>query len=279
MIQLLLLDDPRLAQSLADYLASRGVRCELRQSELGTALWLADASRLAEAESEVTRFLREPWHPRYAEASWRSGQADTRIDYSAGSPSLLAQFLLQAGPLTLTLLLLCLLVFGLQWLFGRTLLDWLGFYTSWEALGGWQLWRMLTPALLHFSMLHLLFNLLWWWYLGGMVERTRGSGKLLTLLLAGAVLSHLLQFALVGPYFGGLSGVVYALVGYVWLQGRLNRRPELAIPDALFGFMLAWLVLGFFDVLGSATANLAHLGGLLAGLLLAGLDGRRVSGR
>ena len=102
-----------------------------------------------EAEAEVARFLREPWHPRYAEASWRTGKADEHIDYGAGSPSLLAQFLLQAGPLTLVVLLLCLLVFALQWLIGPPLLDWLGFFTDWAALSVWQPWRLLTPALLH----------------------------------------------------------------------------------------------------------------------------------
>jgi len=279
MIQLLLLEDPRLAQSLADYLASRGLVCELHQSELGTSLWLRDESQRGEAEAEVARFLREPWHPRYAEASWRTGKADEHIDYGAGSSSLLTQFLLQAGPLTLVVLMLCLLVFALQWLIGRPLLDWLAFYPDWTAVSVWQPWRLLTPALLHFSTLHLVFNLLWWWYLGGMVERARGSGRLLSLLLVGAALSNLLQFALVGPYFGGLSGVVYALVGYVWLQGRRWRQPALAIPDALFGFMLAWLVLGFFDLLGMATANMAHLGGLLVGLLFGGLERRPVKGR
>ena len=89
---------------LADYLASRGLVCELHQSELGTSLWLRGEPQRGEAEAEGARFLREPWHPRYAEASWRTGKADEHIDYGAGSPSLLTQFLLQAGPLTLVVL-------------------------------------------------------------------------------------------------------------------------------------------------------------------------------
>lgn len=33
-----------------------------------------------------------------------------------------------------------------------------------------EFWRYFTHALMHFSLMHILFNLLWWWYLGGAVE-------------------------------------------------------------------------------------------------------------
>ncbi|MGL5610214.1 MAG: rhomboid family intramembrane serine protease GlpG, partial [Aeromonas veronii] len=84
MIQLLVLDNARMAQALVDYLATLGISCELTQSELGVTIWLADEQRLAQAQLEVKRFLAEPGHPRYMEASWQSGRADARIDYSKG---------------------------------------------------------------------------------------------------------------------------------------------------------------------------------------------------
>lgn len=34
-----------------------------------------------------------------------------------------------------------------------------------------EFWRYFTHALMHFSLMHILFNLLWWWYLGA-VEKT-----------------------------------------------------------------------------------------------------------
>ena len=40
-----------------------------------------------------------------------------------------------------------------------------------------------SHALLHFSLLHILFNLMWFWYLGGAVEKRLGSGKLLVIAL------------------------------------------------------------------------------------------------
>ncbi|NCB63748.1 MAG: ABC transporter substrate-binding protein [Clostridia bacterium] len=83
-----------------------------------------------------------------------------------------------------------------------------------------------------------------------------GSGKLFILLIVGAALPNIAEFFASGPRFGGLSGVVYALLGYSWLRTRLQPDCGLAMPPALMGFMLVWLVLGFLDMLGTPTANM-----------------------
>ncbi|MGO3799452.1 MAG: rhomboid family intramembrane serine protease, partial [Vibrio casei] len=89
-----------------------------------------------------------------------------------------------------------------------------------------------------------------------------------------AALSGAAQYWVEGANFGGLSGVVYALMGYLWVIGW--RRPDkgLFIPRPLVVFMLAWLVLGFVQPF-MAIANSAHLVGLLAGCGLAALEGRK----
>ena len=162
MKQLVVLSDARLAHSLADYLSHRGLQCELTQSEMGITLWLADESRIGEAEPEIKRFLQDPYHPRYAEASWQSGAPNSRIDYSAGHHSLTAHFLMQAGPVTLMVMALCVGLYGLQFI-GLNLYQVLSFHPDLSQLNGWQIWRFVTPAFLHFSPLHLIFNLMWWW--------------------------------------------------------------------------------------------------------------------
>lgn len=274
MKQLLVINDARLAQSLADYLSSRGMHCELTQSEVGITVWLADESRSGEAEPEVKRFLKEPYHPRYAEASWQSGTPNSRIDYSAGHHSLTAHFLMQAGPVTLLVMALCTCLFILQ-LIGLNLYASLSFHQDVSQLSGWQIWRFVTPAFLHFSALHLIFNLMWWWYLAGLVERQLGSSKLLTLLLVGAVIPNLLEFLLSGPDFGGLSAVVNTLVGYCWIIGRMKPDGEVKLQDGIFIFMVVWLAIGFSGLLGNNLANAAHLSGLAIGLLHGWLDGRK----
>ncbi|MFQ2438706.1 rhomboid family intramembrane serine protease GlpG [Aeromonas caviae] len=271
MIQLLVLGDARMAQALVDYLATLGIPCELTQSELGVSVWLADERRLAQAQQEVKRFLSEPNHPRYMEASWQSGHADARIDYSKGMTDPVTDFLHQAGPLTLVVIIACLAIYALDAI-GLPIFDELAFHPTLAKFTDWQAWRYVTPAFIHFSVLHLVFNLLWWWYLGGQIEQRLGSGKLFILLIVGAALPNIAEFFVSGPRFGGLSGVVYALLGYSWLRTRLQPDCGLAMPPALMGFMLVWLVLGFLDMLGTPTANMAHLVGLLVGLAQGWLD-------
>ncbi len=271
MIQLLVLGDARMAQALVDYLATLGIPCELTQSELGVSVWLADEQRLAQAQQEVKRFLSEPNHPRYMEASWQSGHADARIDYSKGMTDPVTDFLHQAGPLTLVVIIACLAIYALDAI-GLPIFDELAFHPTLAQFTDWQAWRYVTPAFIHFSVLHLVFNLLWWWYLGGQIEQRLGSGKLFILLIVGAALPNIAEFFVSGPRFGGLSGVVYALLGYSWLRTRLQPDCGLAMPPALMGFMLVWLVLGFLDMLGTPTANMAHLVGLLVGLAQGWLD-------
>lgn len=134
-----------------------------------------------------------------------------------------------------------------------------------------QWWRLVTPAFMHFSELHLVFNLLWIWIIGSRIEQMHGRWVLLCLFLSASTLSNLGQFSVSGPMFGGMSGVVYAVLGYSWLWDRLGNRPRFGLPQGLMGFMLVWLVLGYAGVLTlvgmGAVANTAHLVGLLVGLL------------
>lgn len=271
---LLVLDDPRRAQAFVDYLAELGLKCELTlDDDHNVSIWLVNESRYQQALAEVKRFLAEPLHPRYQEASWKRGDGQARFSHSPQEAGWLSDVLRQTGPVNMAVLLACLAIYGLSWL-GLPMFGLLSFPPRWDLLLGLEFWRAFTPALLHFSLMHLVFNLFWWWYLGGMVERRLGHGKLLTLLLAAAVLPNLLQFWASGPRFGGLSGVVYALLAYVWLSGRLNPLRGIGLPDGMAVFMVVWLVLGFADLLGTPVANMAHLGGALIGLLQAWLDHR-----
>lgn len=134
-------------------------------------------------------------------------------------------------------------------------------------------WRLLTPDLLHFSVLHITFNLLMFWVLGGQLEHRRGTWSLLSLILVVSIASNVAQLLDGGYLFGGLSGVVYGLFGYCWVWARYE--PRVFMPDALFRFALIWLIIGYTPLtewvgLGRM-ANSAHLYGLLSGLIWAWL--------
>ena len=113
------------------------------------------------------------------------------------------------------------------------------------------------------------FNTMWWWQLGGCIEKSLGRITLVNLFLVSAIASNLGQFMVSGPYFGGLSGVVYALVGFIWWLGWLAPEKGLSLSKPIIGFLLFWLVLGFVDLLPVNTANTAHLLGLISGCLMA----------
>lgn len=263
-------NNPRMAQAFIDHMATCGVRLYIEQDNTCTLL-LDDESKAEMVENELRQFISNPYHARYQAASWQSGNTQSGLHYP--STSLMANLRARAGPLTLSLMAVCAAVFILMQIVGdEQVLYWL----SWPADRSqyFQVWRWFSHALLHFSLMHILFNVMWWWYLGGAVEKRLGSGKLFVIALISALLSGWIQAKFSGIWFGGLSGVVYALMGYCWLRGERDPESGIYLERGLMAFAIVWLVLGYFDLFGMAIANNAHLVGLLVGLAMAFVDTR-----
>ena len=128
-----------------------------------------------------------------------------------------------------------------------------------------EIWRLLTPMFLHFSFIHILFNMLWLRDLGGMIETLESGGKLFVLVVVSAAISNWAEYVVGGhALFGGMSGVVYALFGYVWMKGRFDPGSGLYLHRQTVIMMLIWLVVCFTEWLGPI-ANYAHLAGLVVG--------------
>lgn len=275
MIRIIALPNPRQAQAFVDYMHTRQVRLEIHPSVEGAEIWLPDDRQLSQVQQELELFLREPGHGRYQAASWQAGSTDSGLRYQ--SYSYLQALRVRAGPLTLAVMALTVAVYLLMQVSGvNRALALLSFPSDGQRL---ELWRYFSHALLHFSPLHLLFNLMWWWYLGGPVEKTLGARRLTVILLLSAAVSGWVQSHFSGVYFGGLSGVVYALMGYVWLRGERQPQGPLQLQRGLMAFALLWLVAGYFDILGMAIANAAHVARLVIGLLMAWWDTRTAAGR
>lgn len=137
-----------------------------------------------------------------------------------------------------------------------------------------QYWRLVTPIFLHFNLFHILFNSLWLWEFGRRLELFLGGSRFLGLVMFTGIASNSVQYLWQGPaLFGGMSGVLYGLLGYLWIRNRLQANPLIALPSGVIVFMLAWLCIaasGFVDTfIGGRVANAAHVGGLLAGMLAA----------
>ena len=260
--------NPRVAQAFVDYMATQGVILTIQQ-HTQTDVWLADESQAGRVNEELARFLENPGDPRYLAASWQSGQTGSGLHYSRFP--FLATIRERAGPCTLLLMAACIIVFIIMNVVGdqsvMIALAW-----PYDPSLEFDVWRYFTHALMHFSVMHILFNLLWWWYLGGIVEKRLGSGKLIVITVISALLSGYVQHKFSGPWFGGLSGVVYALMGYVWLRGERDPESGIYLQRGLIAFALIWLIAGWFDLFGMSIANGAHVTGLAVGLAMALAD-------
>ena len=129
-----------------------------------------------------------------------------------------------------------------------------------------QLWRLFTPIFIHFGPLHILFNMLWLRDLGSMIEGRQSSWYLVILVLVIAACSNVAQFYIGhGPVFGGMSGVVYGLLGYVWIRGKFDPGSGLYLHQSTVTMMIIWFVLCFTGMMGPI-ANAAHAVGLVMGM-------------
>lgn len=131
-----------------------------------------------------------------------------------------------------------------------------------------QLWRLITPIFLHFAWFHLAFNGIWMWQLGSIIEQRLGPWDLAALVVVIGVGSNVAQFLSTGPLFGGLSGVVYGLLGYFWVQGRFNPRFGLVLNNIVVYLMLGWFILCWIGIIPNV-ANWAHTAGLGLGMAAA----------
>ncbi len=189
-------------------------------------------------------------------------------------------------PVTTVLCVLSFIGFAAtQWLSIDGLLSWLTFQNfevrganmrvapTFDAISEGQLWRLITPAFIHFGWLHIAFNTLWIIEFGRCIERRQGSLTLLGVFVFLALVSNIAQAVVADNLFGGMSGAIYGFLGYCWLGNRLRPGSLPCVPPALFAFMMGWLVLcmsGIVTMLGfGQIANTAHVAGLLAGLLAA----------
>ena len=131
-----------------------------------------------------------------------------------------------------------------------------------------QVWRLMTPIFLHLSLMHILFNMLWFKDLGSIIEYKFGKNDLIRIMLISGLVSNLMQYLVSGPQFGGMSGVLYALLGYLWVFKKIEPEFDLALPSRDVSLMIIWLFLCLTGLLGPI-ANTAHAGGLFSGMFYA----------
>ncbi|GAC15472.1 rhomboid family intramembrane serine protease GlpG [Aliiglaciecola lipolytica] len=256
---------------LVTYLISQDIPASYAyvEGDLNHQVLLDAPDLIQEAAFIVKEFVDNPTDPKYQQKAWELRQEIIHDRQQAILPKI-RWTSFQQTPFMWLIMGICLLVYisslagGSYWVNEHLmLLPWNLLFES----GQW--WRAITPAFIHFDEMHIIFNLLWWWFAGKEIEKKFGSSTLLLIFLLCAIIPNLGQLMTDGPEFGGLSGVVYGVIGFVWWCGWLRPQWGLALPNYIIGFSLVWLVLGYVDILWVSVANTAHTLGLVCGCAIA----------
>ena len=271
-----LLPTRELALNFVDYVASRGLKATAKAEFSGAfGIYVARAEDVSRVKLELLHYGNNPFAKAYRQAAWQRGAQvpPERKTQRAG----FSFWTLQLTSGTTIFELICVLLYGLSFFpaaynYAYALL---GLYRLTDVTAHFELWRLITPIFFHFGILHIAFNLVMWEALARPLERSLGRLKLLSLTIVIAMLSNALQFAFLAQpaIFGGLSGVVYGLIGYLGVRSLSPQTPlSLRLPRGLLTVSIIFIAFGFFM---SGIANFCHAGGLIVGALWGLWDNRR----
>lgn len=265
------LNQHNIALLFSNYLNSQHIPSHVEKYQQDFVI-LCQEAHLTQARVLFDEFIKNPNEKKYQQAAWHQGEVTEVVPNGVSiTEQFKQQFLAHAGIVTLIVFSLCSLVF-LASIFGfsQIIFNQLQFFPQFNLTALMhEPWRLIGPVFFHFSWLHIIFNIMWWWQLGGEIEKKMGSFPLLNIFFITAISSNLGQYLVSGSNFGGLSGVVYGLVGFIWWLGWLAPQKNLTLAKPLIGILLFWMLLGFAEILPMNMANTAHLLGLVSGCLLA----------
>ncbi len=135
-----------------------------------------------------------------------------------------------------------------------------------------EIYRLFTSMFLHFGISHLINNLILLIFIGDCLERAAGRIKFLIIYLGGGLFGNLLSYRLElnsGDFAvsAGASGAIFAVVGamlYIVIRHK-GQFEDISLQRLL---MMAVLTI-YYGATASGIDNAAHVGGLLAGFVLA----------
>ncbi len=168
-------------------------------------------------------------------------------------------------------------VFLIQALGGQTLNNFLvqyfAFYPSVSSTL-LQPWRIFTYMFLHAGIFHILFNMLWLWWMGQAVETNLGPRTFLVIFLGSGLGGALLDVALAQVmgfnYVIGASGAVFGvMVAFAYMFPKMPIMLFL-LPPIQARYVVAGIIAleVLFVGANDRTARIVHLGGAAVGYLL-----------
>ena len=268
------LNNQRAALAFCDYLKTKNIQAWIENKQAIFIVLINDPTAEDFSSAELRDFLNNPSDSKYLDASWNEGSTD--LNYSENvtkyfSMTSFKAFIKRSGAMTRSLVLISVGI-TLMTSFGNNIditkylliADITQFNGTLTEIYSGQIWRLLTPIFLHFMLIHILFNMMWLWDLGGSVEKKQSPLFLLFFVVSIGIMSNIIQYLSSGPNFGGMSGVVYGLLGYTWIRS-LKPSSGYQLPKSIVMLMLGWLALGYTGWIGPI-GNEAHLSGLILGM-------------
>jgi membrane associated rhomboid family serine protease len=159
------------------------------------------------------------------------------------------------------------------------ILDWLALPADFGMLAS-RPWTLITYMFLHFDFLHILFNLLWLYWMGQIFLNYFNQGKLVTIYLLGGISGGLFYVAgynsfpvfsqvVVDSRLLGASASVIAIVTALAVHAPNHMLHLMFIGPVKMKYIALFSVLLYVIGISSTNAggNLAHLGGAFWGML------------
>jgi GlpG protein len=281
------------ARTFGDYLYVQGIRNQIESEKDGTwVVWIEGEDEVGPASIFLKNYLTRPQAPEYGRVAKQAAEMRDREKVEAeaaakryfnGTELFGKHGTYGIGPVTMTLIGISILVWaGME--FGGNLDFWNFLFISDHDFNGLaerlrkglpeirhgQVWRLITPIFMHASfvpfpgILHILFNMLWLKDLGSMVEARQSPVRLIFLVGVISSASNAAQYFASGPNFYGMSGVVYGLLGYIWMKARFDPGSGYFVQPSTVAFMLIWFVFCLISTL--PVANTVHGVGLGVGV-------------
>ncbi len=284
------LPDEESARRFADFLLVESMESQVEPEAGGQwAVWVHDDEHLDQAASELEAYRREPGSKKYVGAAKPAAEKRAQED-AVHQDYVKRQFdrksiwpgtlLSRAGTCTFALIGISVVVFILMQADESLVRKWLSIVKMnisgdsyrfdsrflYDVRSG-QAWRLFTPIFLHFDVMHILMNMWLLMDLGGAIERRYGAGWTLLLVLVVAAISNTLEYAFSSPGFGGMSGVVFGLFGFVLVQSKYNPFSNFYVSPMMTAILLFWFVFCIVGLPGEI-ANFVHWGGLASGAVI-----------
>ena len=132
-----------------------------------------------------------------------------------------------------------------------------------------QIWRFFTAIFLHADLTHLIFNLFGLVLFGSILESLIGGKKFLLIFITTGILANILSINFYESSLGA-SGAIFGIIGALIFLKPMLTVWAYGLPMPIFVAGLLWAaadVLGVFGLGQPGIGNIAHLSGLIFGLL------------